>query len=103
MILSARPLEVHIPTYVKLLEVLKFGSRDENKEVSKKYDELMQLTVDQIMTHDVITVTPEDSISHLVGLITAHRINPVPVVNKSKEIVGIVSRADLLKLLKWLK
>ena len=29
-----------------------------------------------------------------------HRVNPIPVVDKEKHVVGVVSRFDLLKLLK---
>ena len=50
------------------------------------------------MTTPVVTVAEEAEIDTIARLLTAHRIKRVPVLRDGR-IVGIVSRADLVKAL----
>jgi CBS domain-containing protein len=49
-----------------------------------------------VMTGNVITVTPETSIRELAKLLSDHGISGVPVVDEANSLVGIVSEGDLL-------
>lgn len=49
-----------------------------------------------IMTTEVITVTPGETVEGLIKLLIEKRISGVPVVNEEKEVVGIVSEGDLM-------
>jgi CBS domain-containing protein len=49
-----------------------------------------------IMTKDVITVTPEMSLDEARVLLLRHRIHGMPVVDHSGRLVGIVSTVDLV-------
>ncbi len=49
-----------------------------------------------IMTRKVITVKEEDTIQEVVKLILDNKISGVPVINDSKEVVGIISESDLI-------
>lgn len=49
-----------------------------------------------IMTRDVITVSPEATIEEIARILHEHRISGVPVVNQEKEIIGIVTEGDLI-------
>ena len=51
-----------------------------------------------VMTRSVITARPETPLSDLASLLEKHRIKRVPVVQNG-EIVGIVSRANLIQSL----
>jgi len=53
-------------------------------------------TVEEIMTHDVLTVDPEMALATAVGLLRRHRIGALPVVKK-KKLVGIITRSDILE------
>lgn len=53
------------------------------------------MNAEDIMTSNVITVTPETLVGELATLLFAHRISAVPVVDSGR-LVGIVSEADLL-------
>ncbi len=53
-------------------------------------------TVRDVMTKDVITVTPDTILSDATSLMMSHRIRRLPVVVDGK-IVGIVARRDLLR------
>jgi CBS domain-containing protein len=50
------------------------------------------------MTRDVVTVTEDASIDEIADLLTQRRIKRVPVVRKGR-VVGIVSRADIVRTL----
>jgi CBS-domain-containing membrane protein len=49
-----------------------------------------------VMTENVITVTPETSVQDLADLLGKHGISGVPVVDASNTLIGIVSESDLL-------
>jgi CBS domain-containing protein len=51
-----------------------------------------------VMTHPVVTVSPDTPLGELASLLEKHRIKRVPVVKDGK-IVGIVSRANLIQAL----
>lgn len=52
--------------------------------------------VEDIMTRKVLSIAPDASLDELVRLMQANRIKRVPVVGNGK-LVGIVSRADLMR------
>jgi CBS-domain-containing membrane protein len=54
-----------------------------------------RLTVADVMTRDVITVTPETPFKQLEQLMVEHNVSALPVVD-SGGVAGIVSEADLL-------
>lgn len=53
--------------------------------------------VSDIMTREVATVSPTDSIRHLADIIEKRSIKRAPVV-ENNQVVGIVSRSDLIRL-----
>ena len=50
-----------------------------------------------IMTREVITVAPEDSVSNAAGLLETHRISGMPVVNQEGQVVGVITQSDLIQ------
>ncbi|MEU5155710.1 CBS domain-containing protein [Glycomyces sp. NPDC021274] len=59
--------------------------------------DLLDAPVSRIMTTDVHTRLPSDSIEDLMVLMTDRRIRHVPVVSDSGALVGIVSIGDVVK------
>ncbi len=53
-------------------------------------------TAREAMTSPALTIRPTQQVSEAAHLMLAHRINRLPVVSRGK-LVGIVSRADLLR------
>ena len=49
-----------------------------------------------IMTKEIITVTPETEITQAAHLLLEKRINGVPVVDTAGELVGILCQSDLI-------
>jgi len=54
------------------------------------------LKVKDIMTRDVKTVSPETEITQAAKLLLSERINGVPVINETGELVGILCQSDLI-------
>jgi len=54
------------------------------------------LMVKDIMTQNVITVSPEMEITHAGKLLLERSINGVPVVDKESKLVGIICQSDLI-------
>lgn len=56
----------------------------------------MALTVGDVMTHHVTTVTPEMDISEAAEKLTANRITGMPVLDQTGHLVGLVSEFDII-------
>lgn len=52
-------------------------------------------TVEEVMSHNVLTVQPSTLLVTAVKLLRRHRIGSLPVVDKGR-LVGIVTRSDIL-------
>src|SRR4051812_29748529 len=55
------------------------------------------LQLRDIMTTDVVTVTPETTIREAMELLAARHVSGAPVVNE-RELVGVVTATDLIAL-----
>lgn len=68
----------------------------EIKERVREYLPGMEVLARDIMTRDVIAVTPETSVSEIGRLLASHRISGVPVVDKYNRVLGVVSESDII-------
>ena len=59
-------------------------------------NELPTLTVSRLMTKVVVVCAPEDSITHVMKLMTQRRVRHLPV-KAGDQLVGIISIGDVLK------
>ena len=59
----------------------------------------MALTVAKIMTEDVVTLSPEDSVHEAISAFTEHTFRHLPVVDDAGKLLGIVSDRDVLRAL----
>ena len=53
-------------------------------------------TVEQIMTHEVVTISPQATIREAALRLRQYRLGALPVVDEGK-LVGIITRSDLLE------
>ena len=68
------------------------------ERLAREYQKAHGITVAEVMTRSLITVSPDLSIESVALILDQHRIRRVPVVADS-QLVGIVSRGDLIKAL----
>jgi len=55
----------------------------------------MSKTVAQIMTTEIVTVSPETSLETAIKILAEKEISGLPVVNKQGKLVGVISETDL--------
>lgn len=55
------------------------------------------MLVKEIMSHPVITVTPEDTVEQCAKLLLDNNISGLPVVDSSGQVVGIITEGDLIR------
>ncbi|MBI2215784.1 MAG: CBS domain-containing protein [Candidatus Rokubacteria bacterium] len=68
------------------------------ERLAREYQKAMGTTVAEVMTRSVVCVRPDTPLEAAAALIHEHNIRRVPVVSGGA-LVGIVSRADLIKAL----
>jgi len=73
-------------------------SEDRGKEVTKLQELTYELKVNDAMTREVTTVTPETTMAEFREVLRVHRISGTPVLDDG-QLVGIVSLEDLIKAL----
>ena len=64
------------------------------------YDELIRLTVDEVMTADFIYATPATKLTRVLQLMVEHRLRSVPVIATMRQLAGIISRGDVMRALR---
>jgi CBS domain-containing protein len=89
--------KIYLPTYIKLLTDIDFVKSDK-KHLSPEAQAIINATASDIMNSQVVTVSPETDINELAEIFGTKRVNPIPVVDESNKLVGIISRSDLIKL-----
>jgi CBS domain-containing protein len=72
------------------------SERDVVRKLHELGVEILGRPVSEIMTAQVITCTPADSVDSLSALMTTNRVRHVPVID-SGELAGIVSIGDVVK------
>jgi CBS domain-containing protein/anti-sigma regulatory factor (Ser/Thr protein kinase) len=67
-------------------------------QLTRTQELIYEMKVSEVMTHNVVTVTPETSMNELREVLRSKRISGTPVVSKG-QLVGIISIEDFIK---WL-
>lgn len=55
----------------------------------------MRMIVEEVMSRDAITLSPQDKIESALKLLNEHRIRHIPITNDEEQVVGIVSDRDI--------
>jgi CBS domain-containing protein len=83
-------------TYLR--DVLEFSSPDWTRMPEDFQDRLTQLSAEEFMTREVVSVTPDASVSEVAQEIGRSRVHRVCVVD-GEDLVGIISTFDMVALL----
>ena len=60
---------------------------------------LAELKVKEIMTKDVITVRPDDTIKLAAALMHDNQIGALPVIDDKAKVIGIITESDIFRVL----
>lgn len=72
------------------------SERDFVRSIAKTGQCLLHTTVQEYMTRDVFSISPDQSIEDCMQLMTRHHIRHLPVLEKDT-IVGLISIGDVVK------
>jgi len=57
------------------------------------------LKISDVMTHEVKTLRPQDTMRNVMDALREYRISGIPIVDEAKNLIGLVSTEDLIKCL----
>lgn len=87
----------HAPHYVNVLGAsIYYGGIGEYNERFKK---LIASVVDELMTTEVIVGFAHSDVEETVATMVEKRLKNLPVVDENYRLIGMVSRADIIKLI----
>ena len=69
-------------------------------QIAPHYEELMDLTVADVMTSTVAHVDPDTPLTRVLQLMVQLKARSLPVQNPERQLVGIISREDIMRALR---
>ncbi|MCD6534432.1 MAG: CBS domain-containing protein [Deltaproteobacteria bacterium] len=95
LLFTEKPL--HIPTFVTLLDSVVFF---ENPfKMDKDLKKLTASTVADLYSSDCLTVEGSTPTEEIAKLMITQKVNLLPVIGEKREVIGIVSRTNMLSLM----
>jgi CBS domain-containing protein len=58
-----------------------------------------QLTIEKIMTRNVLTVTAHTPILDVAEIMLEHKVSGLPVVDENQKLLGIITESDIFRML----
>lgn len=95
--LIARHAEPHYPRYVQIMDTRIF--LESPQKFNEELRRMLAVTAEQLMTRNPPTVTPDDEVDEVAGLMAEHELNPIPVITEDGTLVGIVAYHDVLEII----
>lgn len=89
----------YLPTVVKILKELRVSHPYDVAEVNDKLKIVKNLKVKSIMNRDPVYLTHNATLDQAAEAFLLRREDPLPVVDSTKKLIGIVSKYDMLKTL----
>lgn len=94
--------DLHFPRYFKLLDaIIYLESLNKFKRSLQKH---LATKVEDIMTVKVKTAGEDTPINEIADIMLDSRVNRLPVMDKNNKLIGIITRADIIKsMITWNK
>jgi CBS domain-containing protein len=87
---------VLVPTPFEIIEIPRAQELPYEK-ITEIYDRIGVIKLSEIMQKKIHTIGPEATIEDAIELLVREKINRLPVIDKDGNLIGIVTRSDLLK------
>ena len=66
-------------------------------DVHELYYLLAEIKVKEIMTKNPLTIQADETVERAAVIMLEHKVSGLPVVNKQKELVGIITQSDVFR------
>ena len=94
MDLVFRESEVHAPTVVALFDlVVQLGVHRTSRELTR----MASRTVGELMITDLVTATPDTTLSQLSTWMVERHLTVIPVIDASSHLVGMVTKPAIVR------
>ena len=95
MFTEKEALSAILPSYIE--KVGRFVYQDNPKAVKQKIANFRNMKAKDLMRHQVVTVDEDTNLYEVARIMLTQKIRRIPVINKGKKVVGIVSRGDITR------
>ena len=95
--LIARQADVEAPTVLPILDALFVA--DGGRDYEEDLRHVLAVTAGELMTAPVFNIRASATLEQVATLMIDEHVNPVPVVDDDFNLVGIVTRADIVRLI----
>lgn len=92
-----RNTRLELPAFIQILDLARIPL-ERPGHYRDRLRHMLGTQAADIMTENVVTVSPDAQVEDLAEVMVKRRLNPVPVV-ENRELVGIVSRADFIRMM----
>lgn len=99
--LIAREAEITVPSVVPFLDALLVA--DGGRDFDEDLRHVLGTTARELMTSPVYNIRVNASLEQIATLMVDQNVNPVPVVDENNELVGLVCRSDIVRLISRLE
>ena len=96
--LIMRDAIIDMPHFFGVFESV-FYLTENRKELDEEMHKVLATEARDLMTGKVVTISQDASVQELATLMVKKEVNPVPVTGPNGEVVGIISRSDLVRLM----
>ncbi|OGM99835.1 MAG: hypothetical protein A3B91_03020 [Candidatus Yanofskybacteria bacterium RIFCSPHIGHO2_02_FULL_41_29] len=87
----------HLPSLINILESI-YSNKADNKELKEQFERVRNIKIRDMMNEDPLVVGPDVRVEDLAKeFIQHHRVNPIPVIDPDKKLLGVVSRFDIIR------
>jgi CBS domain-containing protein len=91
-----RQARFEMPTYTRVLDATFVIAESDSEE---KLARILATTAGELMARPVYSIREDATIEEVATLMHERKVNPVPVISLDGRLIGIVSRADIIRLM----
>ena len=91
--------QLYLPSYIDFLKRAEFVDSI-GKDQKKNAQKLVEATAEDIMTSDCVVAYADTKVEELISIFKEKHLYTLPIIDKEKKVIGVVTMADIIKLLK---
>lgn len=96
-LISRGPSSFHIPSLIKVFHEFKLEKYVHGKPKGD-FRSIFESDAESIMNPEYVAISPNAEITELIKIFQEKHVNPVPVIDEERNLAGIVSLSDIVKL-----
>jgi CBS domain-containing protein len=85
-----------LPSPLEVILEIPFKELMQLRKMQKSYTDTGQKPVKEIMSKNIITISPDSELADAASLMSRHKVKRLPVV-KNDKMVGIITRDDIIQ------